>query len=257
MGRLDGKVAIVTGVSSGMGKSTAILFAQEGAKVVMMARREEKLMKTYDEIKQFGGVAVPYVADISKPEDWKKVVSDTIEKFGKIDILVNNAAIGGDEYETEIGDGFNYDAFKEVIEINLYGTVFGIQEVVPHMKKNGGGSIINVSSMAAIDSCEGGSAYTASKGAISAFSRGLQRQVGPFGIRVNTILPGMIKTEMTEYYIGVENHPKLARCTPKVSLPMLFGEGIDIAYAMVYLASDESRYVTGAEIVIDGGYTCN
>jgi len=171
--------------------------------------------------------------------------------------LVNNAGIGGEEAPTEFGDGFEYDAWKEVIDINLYGTIFGIQETLPVMKNNNAGSIINVSSIAAIDSIEGGSAYTATKGAILSLSRGLQRQIGEFGIRVNVIHPGMIITEMTEDYIQIKDHPKLARCTPKVKLPLQFGEGIDIAYAMVYLASDESRYVTGAELVVDGGYVAN
>lgn len=256
MERLEGKVAIVSGASSGIGRATAVLFAKEGAKVVLMARREAKLQDVCKEIEQSGGTALPFIADISQEEDWDRVIAGTVAKFGTIDVLVNNAGIGGDGITTSFGEEFKLEAWKKIIDTNLYGTILGIQKTLPIMKSNGGGSIINVSSIAAIDAIEGGSAYTAAKGAILSLGRGLQRQVGEFNIRVNTIHPGIIKTEMTPYTEDLSDE-KCLRCLPKIKLPMLFGEGEDIAYAMVYLASDESRYVTGAEIVVDGGFVVN
>lgn len=256
MGRLDGKVAIISGASSGMGEAAAIIFAKEGAKVALMARREDKLMKVCSRIEKDGGVVLPFVADISKEEDWDRVIAGTVAKFNTVDILINNAGIAGDGKTTSFGESFELKGWQKIINNNLYGTIFGIQKTLSIMKKNGGGSIVNVSSIAAVDSVEGGSAYTATKGAISALTRGLQREVGEYNIRVNTVIPGIIRTEMTPF-TNDKNDPKCLRCLPKIKLPMLIGEADDIAYAMLYLASDESRYVTGTEIIVDGGYVVN
>jgi NAD(P)-dependent dehydrogenase (short-subunit alcohol dehydrogenase family) len=250
MGRLDGKVAIISGTSSGMGKASAIMMAKEGASVVMLARRTEKLKAVEEEIRASGGVALAIPADVTKPADWKSVVKQTVDLYGKVDILVNNAGTSGDGY-TSIGAGFDESVWKKVLETNLFGTVFGIQEILPEMKRNGEGSIINIVSIAAIRAGSGPTAYTASKGAVLSFTKGLALECGKENIRVNSILPGVIETEMlasSAVFKAMAGHMKT-----KIKLPRM-GESDDIGAAVVYLASDESKYVTGIELVVDGGY---
>jgi NAD(P)-dependent dehydrogenase (short-subunit alcohol dehydrogenase family) len=256
MGRLDGKVAIISGTSSGMGKASAIMMAKEGASVVMLARRTGKLKAVEEEIRASGGVALAISADVTKHADWTSVLKQTVDMYGKVDILVNNAGTGGDGYTSRIGAGFDESAWKKVLDTNLFGTVFGIQEILPEMKRNGKGSIINIVSISAISAMGGPTAYTASKGAVLSFTKGLALECGNENIRVNAILPGIIATEMVAFlndpdspaYKAMAGHWK-----EKIKLPRL-GEGDDIGAAVVYLASDESKYVTGSELVVDGGY---
>jgi NAD(P)-dependent dehydrogenase (short-subunit alcohol dehydrogenase family) len=255
MGKLNGKVAILTGASSGMGKSTAIKLAAEGAKVVISARRADKLEATANEIRSTGGTAKAIASDVSKHEDWKKIVKETIDEFGKIDILVNNAGVGGDGYSSTIGEGFDKEKWDEVFGINIYGSVFGVQEVFPHMARNKGGSIINIVSIASVCAMGGPTAYTASKGAMLSFTRALAAAGAPFSIRANSLLPGIIDTEMTESIINANEaaNSLTKRWKMKTKLSA-FGDGEDIANGVIFLASDESSFVTGAELVIDGGY---
>lgn len=257
MGRLDGKTAIVTGASSGMGKTTAIYLAKEGANVVMAARREEKLQDTKTEIENAGGKAITVKGDVSKESDWGKIVAQAISNYGKIDVLVNNAGTGGNPAKTRANEGFDQGEWDMVLNSNLFGVVYGVKAVVPEMIKIGGGSIINIGSISAISAMGGGSAYTASKGAVVSFTRGLASDLAKENIRANCILPGIIVTEMTGF-INDEDNPMHKAIVPrwkqKIKLPF-FGEGEDIANAALYLASNESRYVTGTEIVVDGGYT--
>jgi NAD(P)-dependent dehydrogenase (short-subunit alcohol dehydrogenase family) len=257
MGKLDGKVVILTGASSGMGKATAKILAAEGASVVVTARRVDKIQQTVDEINADGGKAIAVPSDVSVEADWGKVVNAALEKYGRIDVLVNNAGSGGDGYTSHIGDGFSRESWDNVININLFGTVYGVRAVLPELKKNGGGSIINIDSISAISAMGGPSAYTASKGAVLSLTRGLARAIAPDNIRANCILPGIINTEMTAF-INDEDSPAYKSIVPhwkeKIKLPR-FGTGEDIGGAVLFLASDDSSYITGTEIVVDGGYT--
>jgi len=253
MGRLDGKVAILTGAAGGMGLASAQLFAKEGAKVVATDLQFDLLQKEVDAINKNGGDALAIELDVTSEEGWKKVVNQTVEKYGKVDILLNNAGI-------HIGKGIleaELDDWNIVMNINTTGVFFGMKTAIPEMQKNGGGSIINISSIAALiggDSADaGGAAYSASKGAVRSLTKHAAHSFGKDGIRVNSIHPGRIFSPMYER-AGLTLEAAQEMATKEgATLPIGIGEPKDIAYGVLYLASDESRYVTGEELVIDGG----
>lgn len=256
MGRLDGKVAIITGAASGMGLAGAQLFAKEGAKVVATDVVGDVLDERVNEIVANGGDAVAFQLDVSKPESWKEVVEKTIDKFGKIDVLVNNAGI-------HIAKGIleaELDDWNKVMSINSTGVWLGMKAVIPHMQKNGGGSIVNTSSIAAIVGGVGdanGAAYSASKGAVRSLTKHAAQWFGKDNIRVNSVHPGAIFTGMVEK-AGIKSQEEMgSHYEGKAALKPYAGESMDIANAYLYLASDESKYVTGVELVVDGGWTTN
>lgn len=253
MDRLSGKVAIVTGAASGIGLGTAKLMAEEGAKVVATDLQFEDLKKGVKEITEKGGTAVALEHDVSKVEDWHKVINETLETFEKIDILVNNAGIFVPKgiLETDL------ELWNKIIRVNATSQFLGMKAVIPHMQQNGKGSIINISSIAALlggDADGGGAAYSASKGAVRSITKHAAQRFAKDQIRVNSIHPGAIYTGMVES----ENYSyEDAARDMKANVPLspYIGEPKDIAYGALYLASDESRYVTGIELVIDGGWT--
>jgi cyclopentanol dehydrogenase len=242
--RLQDKVAIITGAADGIGKETAIEFAKHGAKVVVTDINEEKLHLTSQLINENGGFAIAIKHDVSREVDWENVISITEKELGRLDILMNNAGIGTRLKLAET----SLEAFEEVQSINTVGVFLGMKHGSNSMKKSGKGSIINISSMYGIVGSPGNTAYHASKGAVRLMTKSAALELSKDLIRVNSIHPGVIETNMS----GARNgeHP-LKDKTPWPSL----GEPIDIAYGALYLASDESRYVTGSELVIDGGYT--
>ena len=247
MKRLENKVAIITGAAMGQGAAEAYLFAKEGAKVVAADMAEDALKETVDAINaDFPGMALGVHLDVASEENWQQVVKQAVETFGTVDILVNNAGVGS--------RGINYDktdreAFDRIMGINAWGSFAGIKTVVPVMKKAGGGSIVNVSSLAAVVGVEF-NAYTLTKGAVVSMSRAAAVDLGKDNIRVNTIIPGTIVTPMTKI---ICDYPKVLKsCEEKTCLGHI-GEPNDIAYGVLYLASDEAKYVTGSDLTIDGG----
>ena len=247
MKRLENKVAIITGAAMGQGAAEAYLFAKEGAKVVAADMAEDALKETVDAINaDFPGMALGVHLDVASEENWQQVVKQAVETFGTVDILVNNAGVGS--------RGINYDktdreAFDRIMGINAWGSFAGIKTVVPVMKKAGGGSIVNVSSLAALVGVEF-NAYTLTKGAVVSMTRAAAVDLGKDNIRVNTIIPGTIVTPMTKI---ICDYPKVLKsCEEKTCLGHI-GEPNDIAYGVLYLASDEAKYVTGSDLTIDGG----
>lgn len=253
MGRLEGKVAIITGGNSGVGAATAVLFAKEGAKVVITARREAPLIEVAEKIKEVGGEVLRLTSDISKTEDVKTVVAETLKAYGKIDILVNNAGVL--EEGLKPIDRFTDEDLDKIIGINLKGTMYCIREVSSEMAKTGYGSIVNVASIAGLMGC-GGAAYVSSKAAIVGVTRHTALRFAGTNIRCNSVCPGTIVTPMVagmnpanmdaDMFGQMAKHGdlKVQPCMPE-----------DVANILLFLASDESRAITGQSIATDFGST--
>lgn len=248
MKRLENKVAIITGAARGMGKEEAILFAKEGAKVVVADILKDEAELVANEIIKNGGEALGYKLDVSKAKDWKKLAEDIEKKWGKVDVLVNNAGIfpaSGIETATE-------EEWDRVMNINAKSQFLGIKYVLPAMKKAGKGSIINISSIAGLIGTGMAVAYHASKGASRLLTKTVAAELAKYNIRVNSIHPGIIRTQMVQDFLKDEESTRQILGTTVLGRP---AEAIEVAYGALFLASDESSYMTGSELVIDGGYT--
>ena len=247
MGRLDGKVAIISGGARGQGEVEAKLFAQEGAKVVFGDILDDEGRQVEAAIRQAGGEATYVHLDVAQEADWQKAVATAVSTYGKLDILVNNAGIlsrdGIEETTKELWD--------TVMAVNATGVFLGTKHAIPEMRKAGGGSIVNISSISGMVAL-GGPAYNASKGAVRVFTKVTAVRHADENIRCNSIHPGPVRTAMTES--TYTNPDKLAERLRSMPLGRL-GTSEDIAYGVLYLASDEAAYMTGSELVIDGGYT--
>jgi 3alpha(or 20beta)-hydroxysteroid dehydrogenase len=225
-GRLEGKVVIITGAARGQGQAEAERFSAEGAHVIA------------GDVLDHDGIHL----DVTSPESWAEAVSGAVEKFGRVDVLLNNAGIRAlaPVHEMPLVD------FQQVLDVNLLGPLLGIQAVVPHMPR--GGSIINVSSLNGVSATINSSAYTTSKFALRGLTKAAALDLGPLGIRVNAILPGVIRTPMIASI--VEDHEdRLAAGLPLGRI----GEPMDIASAALFLASDESAWISGLDLTVDGG----
>lgn len=251
MKRLEDKVAIVTGAASGMGAAEARLFAKEGAKVVATDIQIEKLDEVVEEIKDEGGEALAIEHDVTSEEEWENVVNKTVDTYEKIDVLVNNAGIGGAEGFAPFTD-IDLDSWNKFLNVNSTGNFLGAKAVVPEMKKEDQGSIINTSSIAGLVGGAAGVQYTASKGANRMFTKGMAIELAPNNIRVNSIHPGFIDTPMVS--VVTEDEEQLEESLKLIPLGKT-GTPEEVANLVLFLASDESSYITGAEIPIDGGYT--
>ena len=244
--RLEGKVAIISGGSRGMGAAEARMFAREGAKVVIGDLLEEEGLNVVSEIGESGGEALFVTLDVTDESSWQSAVSAAVERFGKVDILVNNAAILRTQGLLETTE----EIWDEVMDINVKGTFLGAKTVIPEMRKAGGGSIINISSGAGITGSRRNTAYHASKGAVRIFTKSAAIQYAGENIRVNSVHPGPVDTDMLASSLAADD----ARRPEDVPLGR-YGRPEEVAYGVLYLASDESSFVTGSEVVIDGGRT--
>ena len=248
---LKGKVAIVTGSTEGIGKATAFKFAQEGAKVAICGRRAEMVVKTVDDLKRAGGDAFGMAADIGKASDIEKFINAVVEHFGRLDILVNNAGTSKRGKFLEIDDaGWSAD-----LELKVFGAIRCTRLAVPHMRKQGGGRIINITNIGAKQPGAESMPTTLSRAAGLAFTKALSKEFAPEKILVNTVCIGKIKSgqhERTRARAGLSADEYYAKGGKEIPLGR-FGEAEEAANAIVFLASDAASYVTGTSINLDGG----
>ena len=249
MGRLDGKVAIISGGARGQGATEARMFAAEGAKVVFGDLLDDAGHQVEAEIRELGGEATYVHLDVTREADWQAAVAEAVRRYGKLDVLVNNAGIlirKNIEETTE-------EDWDRIFAVNAKGVFLGTKAAIPAMREAGGGSIINISSTAGLVGSPNGSAsYTATKGAVRLFTKSTAIQYAREGIRCNSIHPGPVETDMIQDSL---NDPAQWELRMQ-RLPLgRVGKPEEIAYGVIYLASDESSFVTGSELVIDGGTT--
>lgn len=246
--RLQGKVALITGSARGQGAAEARLFAQEGAKIVLADVLDREGAIVAGEIAEAGGDVVYVHLDVTNEEEWDGAIQSAVSSFGKIDILINNAGIWrrGHVLETSTNQ------WDTVLGVNAKGVFLGTKAAIPEMRKAGGGSIINISSVAGLVGSRTSTAYSASKGAVRLFTKSTAIQYAVEGIRANSIHPGPIDTDMGDQ---VWPDPESRESTVARTALARIGTAQDIAYGALYLASDESAFVTGSELVIDGGLT--
>ena len=247
--RLKGKVAIITGGAHGMGAVEAVLFAKEGAKVVIADIREDDARKVEAEIAEVGGEAMVALLDVTKENQWERTIADVVARFGKLDILVNNAGISGSG-EKDFGSS---QAWDQLMDVNAKSVFLGMKHAIPEMEKAGGGAIVNISS---ISGMVGQSyihpGYNASKGAVRLVTKAAAVQHAKSGIRVNSVHPGSMPPMLTSGARG-DGGSQDARMA---AIPMgREGQPIEVANAVLFMASDEASYITGTELMVDGGYT--
>lgn len=248
MKKLEGKVAIITGAGSGIGKATALLFSNEGAKVVVSDINEEHGAQVVNEIKNNGGEAIFVKADSSKPEDHQNLVNETIKSFGKLDIAVNNAGIGG---EINKSADMSVEGWQKVIDINLSGVFYGVKFQVPAMLKNGKGSIVNIASILGQVGFENSAGYVAAKHGVVGLTKASAWEYAKENIRINAVGPGFI-------YTGLVNEEAMGKETigyleGKHAFGRL-GQSEEVANLILFLASDDASFVTGSYYPVDGGY---
>lgn len=249
--RLENKVAFISGGARGMGEVMARLFTREGASVVIgdvLEAEGEQVEASINETRnETGGHCLFVRLDVTNEEQWLQAVAATVARFGKLDILINNAGI----YRTNKIEGTSAEEWDQVLAINGKGVFLGTKAAIPEMRKAGGGSIINLSSVAGLVGSADSGAYNASKGAVRLLTKSTAIQHAKEGIRANSIHPGTIETPMTADLLSGEGREDRMNRTPLGRL----GRSEDIAYGALYLASDEASFVTGSELVIDGGRT--
>jgi len=253
MDRVKGKVAIITGGASGIGKATASLLAKEGARVVVADINEADGKKVAEEIGREGGKAIFVKHDVTSEKDWSEVIEKTLAEFGKLDILVNNAGV---LFAKPIEDT-PLEQWRWLMSVNLDGVFLGTKYAIRAMKGSGGGSIINLSSIAGlVGTIDDTSAYCASKGAVRLFTKAAALECSKaghnYGIRVNSVHPGVVETPLSENLLKDAALRKSIEGRHPIGY---VGRPIDIAYAILYLASNESKFATGSELVVDGGWT--
>ena len=243
MGRLDGKVILISGAARGQGAAEAVLFAKEGAKVVLADVLDDLGRGVAGEI---GGAAIYQHLDVTSESDWAAAVDQATTRFGKLDVLINNAGI----VRSAQLENTTLDDYMAVVQVNQVGCFLGMRSVIPAMKAAGGGSIVNVSSSAGMEGVQGIIGYVATKWAMRGMTKTAALELGRYGIRVNSVHPGGVDTPM----IGQDDFDSLDQNTlfSRQPIPRI-GQPEEIAKMMLFLASDESSYSTGSEFVADGG----
>ena len=247
--RLENKVALISGGARGMGAAEAKLFAREGAKVVIGDVLEDEGRQTEAQINESGGECLFVGLDVTSESNWQEVVAATAARFGKLDILVNNAGI----FRTEGVEETSEELWDQVMEINAKGVFLGTKHTIPEMRKAGGGSIVNISSVAGLTGGAGSAAYRASKGAVRLFTKSTAIQYAKERIRANSVHPGIIETPMTAPNL-LSDQDRRDQSAARHPLGRV-GQPEDVAYGVLFLASDESSFMTGSELVIDRGWT--
>ena len=247
--RLESKVAFISGGGRGMGAVEARLFAGEGACVAIGDVLEEEGLKVVEQINEAGGRAIFLLLDVTRESQWNSAIAATVSEFGKLDILVNNAGVGA----ASMVEDTTVEEWDRVMNINAKGVFLGTKAALPEMRRAGGGSIINISSQLGLVGMDISSPqYQASKGAVRLFTKSTAIQYAKEGIRSNSVHPGPINTPMTERRRGDPDHQRIMLSR----IPMgRYGESEEVAYGVLFLASDESSFMTGSELVIDGGWT--
>jgi 3alpha(or 20beta)-hydroxysteroid dehydrogenase len=244
MGKLDGKIAIVSGGARGQGEAEVRAFVDEGAQVIFGDVLDDEGEKVAADL---GGAAVYQHLDVTKPDDWDAIVATAIKQFGRVDVAVNNAGI----LRVRLLDGHTLDDYMAIVNVNQVGCFLGMRAVAPQMKQQRSGSIVNTSSTSGFIGTVGLIAYTASKFAVRGMTKVAAMELGHFGIRVNSVHPGGVDTEMIKgpEFEGVDSDAAFAaQPIPRVGQPE------EIAKMMVFLASDDSSFSTGSEFIIDGGF---
>ena len=251
--RLENKIALITGASLGIGRSIAILMAKEGAKVAVTDIKDEEGLKLVEEIKTAGGEASFWHLEVSSEENIKSVFSEVKNKYGNINVLVNNAGISGINKPTHEIEEAEWD---NLMKVNVNGVFLCTKHVIPQMKEAGIGSIINLSSIYGLIGNGDIPPYHASKGAVRLMSKNDAIIYAPDNIRVNSIHPGFIWTPMVDNFVSSQENAEATKKALGALHPLgHMGEADDIGWGAVYLASDESKFITGSELIIDGGYT--
>jgi meso-butanediol dehydrogenase / (S,S)-butanediol dehydrogenase / diacetyl reductase len=253
-GRLEGKVAVITGAASGIGRAAAVLFAREGAKVAIADLQEGELRETLSLIQEEGGKGIMCTVDVSHEDEVKAFIELALDAYGRLDILCNNAGITGELCGIEEESGRDW---LTVYAVNVLGAVYAVKHAAPHMKAQKSGAIVNTASVAGLRAGAGGNAYSGSKAALISFGRTAACDLGGFNIRVNTVCPGLIETGMTKPIFDFAREAGKAdklggRCELR-----RYGEPEEVAAAILFLASDEASYITGQALPVDGGNTAS
>ncbi len=251
--RYENKCVVLTGASSGMGYTMALDFAKEGATVIAVARRAERLEQLAKEAEGFTGRIIPYAGDISKKDINEGMIDLAIETCGKIDVLVNNAGIM-DEFKpiTEVDDAY----WEKILKVNLEGPMYAMRKAVAEMEKQGFGNIVNIASIGGTCGARAGAAYTASKHALIGLTKNTAFMYAPKGIRCNVVCPGGIETEVMNSQTSISQFG-VSRVMAGLDTTIPSGKSEDIASAVLYIASDDAKFMNGSVIVIDGGVSCN
>ena len=247
-GRLEGKVALVTGGARGIGEAIATLLAAEGARIVVGDLLAVEGRLVVQGIVGRGGQGVFQPLDVTREDQWARAIATAVDSFGKLDVLVNNAGVG---QQLAIEDT-DEDVWSRTMDVNVTGAFLGTKHAIPEMRKNGGGSVVNISSISGLVGGSTSAAYHASKGAIRLLTKATTVQYARDAIRANSVHPGVIETPLTREYLADPRN----RRDREAKIPLgRIGTAEDVAYGVLYLASDESSFVTGSELVIDGGRT--